>query len=59
MDDTDAEPLAALARVSGGTIGLHQRLFSRILRLLQINPLRTITAEVVQAARESRVTGAV
>ena len=56
-DYTDAEAMAAIARVTGGNFRLVQRLFSQIERLLQINGLRTITAEVVQAARESLVIG--
>ena len=56
-DFTDAEAMAAIARVTGGNFRLVQRLFSQIERLLQINGLRTITAEVVQAARESLVIG--
>jgi len=34
-----------------------QRLFAQIARLLDINQLVTITAEVVQVAQESLVTG--
>ena len=56
-DFTDAEALAAIARVTGGNFRLVQRLFAQIERLLRINGLRTITAEVVQAARESLVIG--
>jgi len=36
-----------------------QRLFSQIERVLQINELRTITKEVVAAARENLVIGPV
>ncbi len=56
-DYTDAEAMAAIARVTGGNFRLVQRLFAQIERLLRINGLRTITAEVVQAARESLVIG--
>jgi hypothetical protein len=34
-----------------------QRLFSQIERVLEINRLRTITAEVVETARENLVIG--
>ncbi len=56
-DYTDAEAMAAIARVTGGNFRLLQRLFAQIARLLQINGLRTITGEVVQAARENLVIG--
>lgn len=56
-DYTDAEALAAIARITGGNFRLVQRLFSQIARVLEINRLRTITKEVVETARESLVIG--
>jgi DNA transposition AAA+ family ATPase len=56
-DYTDAEALAAIARITGGNFRLAQRLFSQIARILEINRLRTITKEVVETARESLVIG--
>jgi DNA transposition AAA+ family ATPase len=58
-DYTDAEALAAVARITGGNFRLVQRLFSQIERVLEINRLRTITAEVVETARENLVIGPV
>ena len=47
---TDAEALAAIARVTGGNFRLVQRLFSQIERVLEINQLRMISQEDVEAA---------
>lgn len=56
-DFTDAEAVAAIVRITGGNFRLIQRLFTQIERLLQINEMRTVTKEVVEAARESMVIG--
>lgn len=56
-DYTDAEALAAITRITGGNFRLIQRLFTQIERLLAINGLRTITGEVVMAARQTLVVG--
>ncbi len=44
-------------RITNGNFRLIQRLFTQIERILQINELRTVTKEVVEAARESMVIG--
>src|SRR5688572_20574971 len=56
-DYTDGEALAAIARITGGNFRLVQRLFAQIARVLEINRLRTVTKEVIEAARESLVIG--
>lgn len=58
-DFTDAEAVATIARITGGNFRLVQRLFAQIERVLRINQLRTVSKEVVEAARESLVLGPV
>ena len=54
----DAELLNTVARITGGNFRLIQRLFAPIERLLTVNNSATVTAELVDAARESLVVGA-
>jgi DNA transposition AAA+ family ATPase len=56
-DFTATEALAAIARITGGNLRLTQRLMAQVQRILRINELRTLTKEVVEAARENLVLG--
>lgn len=56
-DFTDAEAVAAVIRITNGNLRLVQRLFTQIDRVLKINALRTVTCEVVEAARACLVIG--
>ena len=50
---TDAEAVAAVARITNGSFRLIQRLFTQITRIRDINQLNSITKEAVEAARET------
>lgn len=56
-DFTDMETVATIARLTQGNFRLLQRLFTQIERLLQINQLRTVTKEIVEAAQQNLVIG--
>ena len=53
----DAETVAAVIRVTGGNFRLLGRLLTQAERILEINGLTRMTAEVIDAARESLVIG--
>ena len=56
---TNTDVLAAIIRITGGNFRLLHRLLTQIARLVEINALAQVTREVVEAARESLVIGAV
>jgi len=55
----DEEVISAILRVTGGNFRLLSRLLTQIARILEINRLKQVTREVVEAARESLVIGTV
>lgn len=57
-DYTDAQAVAAVARITRGNFRLVERLFTQIDRIMKINDLHTLTDDVVEAARSTLVIGA-
>ena len=55
----DEAVMATIIRITGGNFRLLHRLLTQIARLVEINALSRVTKEVVEAARESLVIGAV
>lgn len=56
-DFSDAQAIAAIARITSGNFRLIQRLFVQIQRILSINELTLVTSDVVEAARTTLVIG--
>lgn len=57
-DFTDTQAVATIVRITGGNFRLVHRLFVQIERILRIDGLKTITDDVVEAARSVLVIGA-
>ena len=53
----DQETVAAIIRISGGNFRLLNRLLIQMERILEINALEEVTKQVVEAARESLISG--
>lgn len=56
-DLTDAQALAAIARITRGNFRLVHRLFVQIERVLKTDELDLITSDVIEAARSTLVIG--
>ncbi|MET3206258.1 UNVERIFIED_ORG: hypothetical protein ABIB21_003077 [Arthrobacter sp. UYEF13] len=56
-DFTDAQAIAAVARITRGNFRLIDRLFTQIERVMKINKLSTITDDVIEATRSTLVIG--
>jgi predicted secreted protein len=57
-DGTDANILSTIVRITGRNFRLVERLFAQIQRVAQINDVTTLSPELVAAAQESLVIGA-
>ena len=58
-DFMDTEAVASIVRITGGNFRLIYRLCLQIGRLMEINETKTISKELVEAARESLAIGSV
>jgi hypothetical protein len=56
-NETDADSVLAVVRITRGNFRLIERLMTQVLRVMDINHLDTITPDVVEAARETLVIG--
>lgn len=58
-DFTDTEAVASIIRITAGNFRLIHRLCLQISRLMEINEIKIITKELVEAARKNLVIGIV
>jgi Holliday junction resolvasome RuvABC ATP-dependent DNA helicase subunit len=57
QDITEAQAVAAVARITRANFRLIDRLFTQVERVVKINELSTITDDVIEAARSTLVVG--
>lgn len=56
-DFTDTQAIAAVARLTAGNFRLIGRLFAQVKRIMKINELTTVTADVIDTAASTLVIG--
>ena len=56
-NETDANAVLTIVRITRGNFRLIERLMTQVLRVMDINHLDTITPDVIEAARETLVIG--
>lgn len=56
-DFEDYESINTVIKITNGNFRLVQRLFSQIIRIMEINELNKINVEVIEAARDGLLIG--